>query len=86
RNLTEFSYRIADKKAAHIFIGVQIQNRADAVKIAANFEDCGFKTLDLTDDELTKLHVRHMVGGRSMLADHELFYRFEFPERPGALM
>lgn len=86
RNLTEFSYRIADEKEAHIFIGVQIQNRADAVKIAATFEDCGFKTLDLTDDELTKLHVRHMVGGRSMLADHELFYRFEFPERPGALM
>lgn len=86
RNLTEFSYRIADEKAAHIFIGVQIQNRADAVKIAASFEDCGFKTLDLTDDELTKLHLRHMVGGRSMLADHELFYRFEFPERPGALM
>ena len=86
RNLTEFSYRIADEKEAHIFIGVQIQNRADAVKIAASFEGCGFKTLDLTDDELTKLHVRHMVGGRSMLANHELFYRFEFPERPGALM
>lgn len=86
RNLTEFSYRIADEKAAHIFIGVQIQNRADAVKITASFEDCGFKTWDLTDDELTKLHLRHMVGGRSMLADHELFYRFEFPERPGALM
>ncbi|MEG5064349.1 threonine ammonia-lyase, biosynthetic [Microcoleus sp. B3-A4] len=86
RNLTEFSYRIADEKEAHIFIGVQIQNRADAVKIAASFEDCGFNTLDLTDDELTKLHVRHMVGGRSMLAHHELFYRFEFPERPGALM
>jgi threonine dehydratase len=86
RNLTEFSYRIADEKEAHIFIGVQIQNRADAVKIAASFEDCGFKTLDLTDDELTKLHVRHRVGGRSMLAHHELFYRFEFPERPGALM
>jgi len=46
----------------------------------------GFNTLDLTDDELTKLHLRHMVGGRSPLADHELLYRFEFPERPGALM
>ncbi|MGB5961611.1 MAG: threonine ammonia-lyase, biosynthetic [Coleofasciculaceae cyanobacterium] len=86
RNLTEFSYRIADKAAAHIFIGVQIQNRADAAKLAENFENCGFKTLDLTDDELTKLHLRHMVGGRSPLANHELFYRFEFPERPGALM
>jgi threonine dehydratase len=86
RNLTEFSYRIADKAAAHIFIGVQIQNRADAANLAQNFENCGFKTLDLTDDELTKLHLRHMVGGRSPLANHELFYRFEFPERPGALM
>ena len=86
RNLTEFSYRIADAKEAHIFIGVQIQNRADAAKLAQSFENCGFKTLDLTDDELTKLHLRHMVGGRSPLAQHELFYRFEFPERPGALM
>jgi threonine dehydratase len=86
RNLTEFSYRIADDTEAHIFIGVQISNRADALNIAQSWENCGFKTLDLTDDELTKLHLRHMVGGRSHLADHELFYRFEFPERPGALM
>ncbi|BAZ40088.1 threonine dehydratase [Calothrix sp. NIES-4101] len=85
-NLTEFSYRIADERVAHIFVGVQIQNRADRAKMVANFEECGFQTLDLTDDELTKLHLRHMVGGRSTLAHHELFYRFEFPERPGALM
>ncbi len=86
RNLTEFSYRIADEKIAHIFVGVQIQNRADRGKIQTTFENCGFQTLDLTDDELAKLHLRHMVGGRSPLANHELFYRFEFPERPGALM
>ncbi|MCU0537065.1 MAG: threonine ammonia-lyase, biosynthetic [Hydrococcus sp. Prado102] len=86
RNLTEFSYRIADEKEAHIFVGVQIENRADAKQLAQTFENYGFKTLDLTDDELTKLHLRHMVGGRSPLAQHELFYRFEFPERPGALM
>ena len=86
RNLTEFSYRIADVKGAHIFIGLQIQNRADAIELAENFEAGGFKTIDLTDDELTKLHLRHMVGGHSPLADHELLYRFEFPERPGALM
>ncbi|MBD1892220.1 threonine ammonia-lyase, biosynthetic [Coleofasciculus sp. FACHB-SPT9] len=86
RNLTEFSYRIADEKEAQIFVGVQIQNRADAAKMAESFEACGFKTLDLTDDELTKLHLRHMVGGRSPLACDELLYRFEFPERPGALM
>jgi threonine dehydratase len=85
RNLTEFNYRIAEAKEAHIFVGVQIQNRQDAVVIASNFEAHGFKTIDLTDDELTKLHLRHMVGGRSTLAQNELLYRFEFPERPGAL-
>ncbi|NJK41544.1 MAG: threonine ammonia-lyase, biosynthetic [Acaryochloridaceae cyanobacterium SU_2_1] len=84
-NITEFNYRIADQQTAHIFVGLQIQNRADAVQIANTFGSQGFKTLDLTDDELAKLHLRHMVGGRSQLADHELLYRFEFPERPGAL-
>lgn len=85
-NLTEFNYRIAAKKEAHIFVGVQIQNRADAAKMVETFEANGFKTIDLTDDELTKLHLRHMVGGHSPLAHNELLYRFEFPERPGALM
>jgi threonine dehydratase len=86
RNLTEFNYRIADKNLAHIFVGVQIQNRADAARMVETFEAHGLPTLDLTDDELTKLHLRHMVGGRSQLAQNELLYRFEFPERPGALM
>ncbi|MBD2206343.1 MULTISPECIES: threonine ammonia-lyase, biosynthetic [Calothrix] len=86
RNLTEFNYRIASAQEAHIFVGLQIQNRADAVKMGETFKGCGFQTLDLTDDELTKLHLRHMVGGHSPLAEHELLYRFEFPERPGALM
>lgn len=84
-NITEFNYRIADEQTAHIFVGVQIQNRADAAQIASTFAEHGFDILDLTDDELTKLHLRHMVGGRSHLAHHELLYRFEFPERPGAL-
>ncbi|QIR40029.1 threonine ammonia-lyase, biosynthetic [Tolypothrix sp. PCC 7910] len=86
RNLTEFNYRIASEQEAHIFVGLQVQNRADAVKMRETFEGCGFQTIDLTDDELTKLHLRHMVGGHSPLAEHELLYRFEFPERPGALM
>ncbi|MEM8642758.1 MAG: threonine ammonia-lyase, biosynthetic [Cyanobacteria bacterium P01_G01_bin.54] len=85
-NITEFNYRIADAATAHIFVGVQIQNRAEAGQIAATFEANGLKTLDLSDDELTKMHLRHMVGGHSPLAKHELLYRFEFPERPGALM
>jgi threonine dehydratase len=86
RSLTEFNYRIADRQEAHIFVGVQIENRADAARMVESFEQCGFKTIDLTDDELTKLHLRHMVGGHSALAHDELLYRFEFPERPGALM
>ncbi len=85
RNLTEFNYRIAGEHEAHIFVGVQILNRDDAAGIAATFEVQGFKTIDLTDNELAKLHLRHMVGGRSPLAENELLYRFEFPERPGAL-
>lgn len=84
-NLTEFNYRIADTQEAHMFVGVRIQNRADAAQIVQTFENQGFKTLDLTDNELAKLHLRHMVGGRSPLAGDELLYRFEFPERPGAL-
>jgi len=86
RNLTEFNYRIAHREAAHIFVGLQIRDRDDAAQIAAKFESQGFTTLDLTDNELAKMHLRHMVGGKSPLAHDELLYRFEFPERPGALM
>jgi threonine dehydratase len=85
RNLTEFNYRIAGATEAHFLVGVQILNREDATEIIATIEAQGFKTIDLTDNELAKLHLRHMVGGRSPLAEHELLYRFEFPERPGAL-
>jgi threonine dehydratase len=86
RNVTEFNYRISDEKVAHVFVGIQIANRSESGKIAANFEKHGFTALDLTHDELAKLHVRHLVGGKSPLAHNELLYRFEFPERPGALM
>lgn len=85
-NLTEFNYRMAVGKEAHIFVGLQIQDRSDIAVLIDTFESHGFRTLDLTDDELAKLHLRHMVGGRSDVASHELLYRFEFPERPGALM
>ena len=85
RNVTEFNYRIADSTAAHIFVGVQIGRRKEAEQLARVFRRAGFATLDLTDDELAKLHLRHMIGGRSSLAQHERLYRFEFPERPGAL-
>jgi len=86
RAVTEFNYRISDAQQAHVFVGVAVANREEAHKLARNFERHGFETLDLTDDELAKQHVRHMVGGRSELARDERLYRFIFPERPGALM
>ena len=86
RNVTEFNYRIADATQAHVFVGIQVNHPGEAGEIAADFERAGFATLDLTDDELAKLHVRHLVGGHSPLARDEILYRFEFPERPGALM
>jgi threonine dehydratase len=86
RNVTEFNYRIADAEKAHVFVGVQITAASESDKIAAGFRRAGFTALDLTHDELGKTHLRHMVGGASALAENEVLYRFEFPERPGALM
>jgi threonine dehydratase len=86
RAVTEFNYRISDANVAHVFVGIAITRRDEAARIARQFERRGFATLDLTDDELAKEHVRHMVGGRSELARHERLLRFVFPERPGALM
>jgi threonine dehydratase len=86
RNVTEFNYRISDADDAHVFVGVGINGRATADGLAQTFRSEGFDTLDLTDDELAKLHLRHLVGGKSALAHDEVLHRFEFPERPGALM
>ena len=86
RSITEFNYRIGDAASAHIFVGVQITARADRDALLVAFKEQQFGVLDLTDDELAKLHLRHMVGGRSSLAHDEQLYRFEFPERPGALL
>ena len=86
RSVTEFNYRISHESIAHVFVGVAIAKRDEADKIERNFVKHGFATVNLTDDELAKEHVRHMVGGRSELANDERLYRFEFPERPGALM
>ncbi|MEQ8834304.1 MAG: threonine ammonia-lyase, biosynthetic [Miltoncostaeaceae bacterium] len=85
-SVTEFNYRIADGESAHLFVGLQIAGRADASRMARTLRETGFPALDLTDDELAKQHLRHMIGGRSPRAVDELVYRFEFPERPGALL
>ena len=86
RSVTEFNYRISDQRVAHVFVGLAIHKRDEAGRIARQFSKQGFANVDLTDDELAKEHVRHMVGGRSELARNERLYRFQFPERPGALM
>ncbi|MBA3902115.1 MAG: threonine ammonia-lyase, biosynthetic [Rhodocyclaceae bacterium] len=86
RNITEFNYRFSDPKVAHVFAGVQVGSRAESLRLVESLRRHGLETLDLTEDEMAKLHVRHMVGGHAPLVDHELLYRFEFPERPGALM
>ena len=94
RNVTEFNYRIADAREAHIFVGIEVQGREETVRIVRNLRRHGLTTLDLSDNEMAKLHTRHMVGGRPPKMQvgsgapfaNELLYRFEFPERPGALM
>jgi len=86
RNVTEFNYRIADSSEAHVFVGVEVRERDETARIVRNLRRHGLKTLDLSDNEMAKTHVRHMVGGRAPFAKDELLYRFEFPERPGALM
>jgi threonine dehydratase len=86
RVVTEFNYRLSDRSEAHIFVGIATESKSDAADIAALLTARGYNTVTLTDNELAKLHVRHMVGGRSAEVRHEQVCRFEFPERPGALM
>jgi threonine dehydratase len=86
RNITEFNYRIADSSEAHVFVGVEVRAREERARIVRNLRRHGLQTLDLSDNEMAKTHVRHMVGGRAPFAKNELLYRFEFPERPGALL
>jgi threonine dehydratase len=86
RVVTEFNYRLSGRARAHIFVGVATESREDAVALAAVLTTRGYEAVDLTANEMAKLHVRHMVGGRAPDVRHERLCRFEFPERPGALM
>jgi len=85
RNITELNYRLAGREEAHIFVGVQVESDAQRRAFRDLLAQHGYANTDLTDDELAKSHVRHMVGGRTQHTDHERLYRFQFPERPGAL-
>ncbi len=86
RNITEFNYRYSDPKSAHIFVGVAIADPTESAKLVANLQAQDLPTIDLTDNEVAKLHLRHLVGGHAPQAEHEVVFRFEFPEKPGALM
>jgi len=86
RNITEFNYRYADPAQAHVFVGLQVRDRNETRQLVARLRRRGLKTLDFSDNELAKLHIRHTVGGHAPAVDNEILYRFEFPERPGALM
>ena len=90
RNVTEFNYRYNSESEAHVYVGIQVSDRKESLKLLDSLHKHGYAALDLSDDEMAKNHVRHMVGGHApqvcQKGMKELVYRFEFPERPGALM
>jgi len=86
RNITEFNYRYSSPKNAHIFVGLSIQDPQEVFMLVNQLVAYGLPTIDLTHNEVAKLHLRHLVGGHAPQALHEVVYRFEFPERPGALL
>ena len=87
RSITEFNYRFADSGDAHIFVGVELRDvDSDRDALLGGLADRGYSVVDMTDNEMAKIHVRYMVGGRSGSAGEELLYRLNFPERPGALL
>ena len=86
RGVTEFNYRYASEGEAHVYVGLEIGADETRSDVAAGLAGAGYRFTDMTDNEAAKLHVRHMVGGRAFGAKSELLYRFEFPERPGALL
>ena len=86
RSVTEFNYRFADAKVAHLFVGLEVSGRQETLALLAALKRRRIDAFDLTDNEMAKLHVRHLVGGHAPTAENEIVYRFEFPERPGALL
>jgi len=86
RSVTEFNYRYADSRLAHIFVGIEVANRHETAELLRQMHKRRIEAYDLSENEMAKLHVRHLVGGHAPAAEHEILYRFEFPERPGALI
>ncbi|MFC1614912.1 threonine ammonia-lyase, biosynthetic, partial [Gemmatimonadota bacterium] len=85
RNITEFNYRLSHRKDAFIFVGIGIRSEQEEAAFRKLMLEKGYDNVDLTDNELAKTHIRHMVGGRTRLTERELLFNFRFPEYPGAL-
>ena len=86
RQITEFNYRFADPQNAHVYVGIQVKDYNETNEVLQSLRDQDYQILDLTHNEMAKLHVRHMVGGHAPKADNEQVFRFIFPEKPGALL
>jgi threonine dehydratase len=87
RSVTEFNYRYDDASSARIFVGISLhEGPREKAELLAQVAGAGYRVLDMSDDEMAKLHVRYMVGGHAHGLEHERLFRFEFPERPGALL
>ena len=87
RSITEFNYRYSDDRKAHIFVGVELRHGAsEREELIKKLNGLRYPLVDLSDNEMAKLHVRHMVGGSAKRIENERLFRFEFPERPGALL
>ncbi len=87
RSITEFNYRYSRSDEAHIFVGIQVQSGGlGRYELVQELEDMDYPVLDLTDNDLAKQHIRHMVGGHAPSITNEKVFQFAFPERPGALI
>lgn len=87
RTITEFNYRYADKSQANVFVGIKFENeKQDKSEVIQSLQRKNYAVVDLSDNEVAKLHLRHMVGGTGHELSDERVYRFQFPERPGALL
>jgi len=87
RAITEFNYRYADSSEAQVFTGVKLtEGDIEKEQLIQELSDKDYKALDLSDNEVAKVHLRFMVGGHAQGAENEVLYRFRFPERPGALL
>jgi len=86
RNITEFNYRFSSHTSAHIFVGISVQDFQESKLLIKTLNDAGLDAIDLTHNEVAKLHLRHLVGGHAPEAENEVIYRFEFPEKPSALL